>query len=158
MPLVPRRPGAVGLKHCLALCLGLGLSSSWTASQAADKFVFLTDWYAQAEHGGYYQAQATGLYAKEGLDVTLKMGGPQVNLMQLLVAGQASAQINKCVDNTGKTVYLQSPCPATPRPNSPPHTTSVSSRRPRLFRSISNPAVAWSVSRQRATHHDGNRL
>jgi NitT/TauT family transport system substrate-binding protein len=59
------------------------------AAQAAEKFVFLTDWYAQAEHGGYYQAQATGLYAKEGLDVMLKMGGPQVNLMQLLVAGQA---------------------------------------------------------------------
>jgi NitT/TauT family transport system substrate-binding protein len=59
--------------------------SAW----AADKFTFLTDWYAQAEHGGYYQAQATGLYANEGLEVTIKMGGPQVNLMQLLVAGQA---------------------------------------------------------------------
>ena len=56
---------------------------------ASERFVFLTDWYAQAEHGGFYQAQATGLYARAGLDVTLKMGGPQVNLMQLLVAGQA---------------------------------------------------------------------
>jgi len=56
---------------------------------ASERFVFLTDWYAQAEHGGFYQAQATGLYARSGLDVTLKMGGPQVNLMQLLVAGQA---------------------------------------------------------------------
>ncbi len=67
----------------------LALSLPMSSAQAADKFVFLTDWYAQAEHGGYYQAQATGLYAKEGLDVTLKMGGPQVNLMQLLAAGQA---------------------------------------------------------------------
>ena len=56
---------------------------------ASERFVYLTDWYAQAEHGGFYQAQATGLYARAGLDVTLKMGGPQVNLMQLLVAGQA---------------------------------------------------------------------
>ena len=56
---------------------------------AAEKFTYLTNWYAQAEHGGFYQAQATGLYAKAGLDVTLKMGGPQVNIMQLMLAGQA---------------------------------------------------------------------
>lgn len=36
----------------------------------------------------------------------------------LLVAGQASAQINKCVDNTGKTIYLQSPCPANSKASS----------------------------------------
>ena len=56
--------------------------------QAQEKFTFLTNWYAQAEHGGFYQALATGLYKKEGLDVTIKMGGPQVNGMQLLAAGQ----------------------------------------------------------------------
>lgn len=65
------------------------LMAAMASAHAAEKFTFLTDWYAQAEHGGYYQAQATGLYAKAGLDVTIKMGGPQVNLMQLLVAGQA---------------------------------------------------------------------
>jgi NitT/TauT family transport system substrate-binding protein len=58
------------------------------AAQAQEKFSFLTNWYAQAEHGGFYQALATGLYKKEGLDVTIKMGGPQVNGMQLLAAGQ----------------------------------------------------------------------
>ena len=56
---------------------------------AADKVTFLTSWLAQAEHGGFYQAKATGLYAREGLDVTIKMGGPQVNGMQLLVGGEA---------------------------------------------------------------------
>ena len=56
---------------------------------AQDKITFLTSWYAQAEHGGFYQAIATGLYKKHGLDVTIKMGGPQVNGMQLLMAGQA---------------------------------------------------------------------
>lgn len=55
---------------------------------ARDKVIFHTSWYAQAEHGGYYQAQATGLYDKAGLDVTIKMGGPQVNIMQLLLAGE----------------------------------------------------------------------
>ncbi len=59
-----------------------------TAAQAQEKFTFLTNWYAQAEHGGFYQALASGLYKKEGLDVTIKMGGPQVNGMQLLAAGQ----------------------------------------------------------------------
>ena len=58
------------------------------AAQAQEKFTYLTNWYAQAEHGGYYQALASGLYKKEGLDVTIKMGGPQVNGMQLLAAGQ----------------------------------------------------------------------
>ena len=56
-------------------------------ASAADKVTFLTSWFAQAEHGGFYQAKATGLYEKAGLDVTLKMGGPQVNNPQLLAAG-----------------------------------------------------------------------
>ena len=60
-------------------------------AHAQESFTFLTSWYAQAEHGGFYQALATGLYKKAGLDVTLKMGGPQINGMQLLAAGQADA-------------------------------------------------------------------
>ncbi|HEY7239589.1 MAG TPA: ABC transporter substrate-binding protein [Burkholderiales bacterium] len=56
---------------------------------AQDKVTFLTSWYAQAEHGGFYQALATGLYKKHGLDVAIRMGGPQVNGMQLMMAGQA---------------------------------------------------------------------
>lgn len=70
----------------VALLAALGAEPQ---ARAADKFTYLTNWYAQAEHGGFYQAQATGLYSKAGLDVTIKMGGPQVDLMQLLVAGQA---------------------------------------------------------------------
>jgi NitT/TauT family transport system substrate-binding protein len=56
---------------------------------AADKVTFLTSWYAQAEHGGFYQAKAAGLYEKAGLDVIIKMGGPQVNTMQLMLGGEA---------------------------------------------------------------------
>jgi NitT/TauT family transport system substrate-binding protein len=61
---------------------------SLTPMLAADKVTFLTSWFAQAEHGGFYQAKATGLYEKAGLDVTIKMGGPQVNGSQLLLAGE----------------------------------------------------------------------
>jgi NitT/TauT family transport system substrate-binding protein len=57
--------------------------------EAQEKITFLTSWYAQAEHGGFYQALAKGLYKNQGLEVTIRMGGPQVNGMQLMMAGQA---------------------------------------------------------------------
>ena len=57
-------------------------------ASAQDKIVFATDWLAQAEHGGFYQAVAEGIYKKHGLDVTIRMGGPQVNGLQLLAANQ----------------------------------------------------------------------
>ncbi len=72
---------------CIAAAAALVLVEA--PAHAADKVAFLTSWYAQAEHGGFYQAKATGLYDKEGLDVTIKMGGPQVNGMQLLLGGEA---------------------------------------------------------------------
>jgi NitT/TauT family transport system substrate-binding protein len=58
------------------------------SAQAQEQFTYMTNWYAQAEHGGFYQAVATGIYKKLGLDVTVKMGGPQVNIMQIMAAGQ----------------------------------------------------------------------
>lgn len=57
------------------------------AAAAADSVNFGTDWKAEAEHGGYYQALATGIYKRYGLDVHLRPGGPQVNHSQLLAAG-----------------------------------------------------------------------
>ena len=68
---------------------GIALLLGSPAAGAADKVVFLTSWFAQAEHGGFYEALAKGIYQKNGLDVTIKMGGPQVNGMQLLTAGAA---------------------------------------------------------------------
>jgi NitT/TauT family transport system substrate-binding protein len=68
--------------------LAAGLLASALSATAQEKFSYATNWYAQAEHGGFYQALATGLYKKEGLDVTIKMGGPQVNIVQLMAAGQ----------------------------------------------------------------------
>lgn len=72
----------------MAGAVAIGAALAPAAASAADKIVFLTSWFAQAEHGGFYQAKATGLYEKAGLDVTIKMGGPQVNAMQLLLAGE----------------------------------------------------------------------
>src|SRR5215468_5067295 len=56
-------------------------------AQGLDKLTFGTNWKAQAEHGGYYQAVATGIYRKYDLDVTIRMGGPQINHPQLLASG-----------------------------------------------------------------------
>ncbi|MDK2776932.1 MAG: ABC transporter substrate-binding protein [Pseudomonadota bacterium] len=71
-----------------AAVAGLVAFSVSASAKDLDKVVFGTNWFAQAEHGGFYQAKATGIYEKYGLDVDIKMGGPQVNGMQLLVAGR----------------------------------------------------------------------
>lgn len=67
----------------LLSCLGAG-----TPAVATDKVTFATNWKAQAAHGGFYQAQADGTYAKYGLDVTILQGGPSVNNRPLLPAGR----------------------------------------------------------------------
>ena len=60
-----------------------------TAPSPLTKITFVTDWKAEAEHGGFYQAIAEGLYAKHGLDVTLIQGGPSVNVPQMIAGGAA---------------------------------------------------------------------
>ena len=57
-------------------------------AQQPDKVTFATNWVAQAEHGGFYQAVADGTYKKHGLDVTLLPGGPNVNHRLQLIAGR----------------------------------------------------------------------
>jgi NitT/TauT family transport system substrate-binding protein len=54
----------------------------------ADRVVFATNWKAQAAHGGFYQASVDGTYARYGLNVTIRQGGPQVNNRPLLPAGR----------------------------------------------------------------------
>ena len=57
-------------------------------AQTLDRLSFNTDWRAQAEHGGYYQAIAAGIYRKHGIDCDLRPGGPSLNISQLLLAGR----------------------------------------------------------------------
>jgi len=66
----------------------LALTTGAAAAQPLTKLAFGTNWYAEAEHGGFYQAVAEGTYRKHGLDVQIRMGGPQINGLQLLLAGQ----------------------------------------------------------------------
>lgn len=57
-------------------------------AQTLDRLVFQTDWRAQAEHGGYYQAVAAGLYRKAGIECDIRQGGPSLNIGQLLLTGR----------------------------------------------------------------------
>ncbi len=85
---MPRPSRPLSRKAARLLAGATAALATLSSAQAQEKFTYLTNWFAQAEHGGYYQALATGLYKREGLDVTIRMGGPQVNGMQLLAAGQ----------------------------------------------------------------------
>ena len=66
----------------------LALALTATGAAAQDKVSFGTNWVAQAEHGGYYQAIADGTYKKYNLDVTIVPGGPQANNRMLLTVGR----------------------------------------------------------------------
>src|SRR5579863_1068281 len=86
-----RRPfrmltGAIFLVACAAA--GNLLAGNAAPAQTLDKVSFATNWLAEAEHGGFYQALADGTYRKYGLDVTIVPGGPQVNNRLLLPVGK----------------------------------------------------------------------
>lgn len=92
------RPGTVArrrrpidtARRFIAVLLSISAlqSALLTNARADDQITFGIDWRAEAEYGGYYQAVANGIYAKHGLSVTIREGGPQVNHMQLLMAGR----------------------------------------------------------------------
>jgi NitT/TauT family transport system substrate-binding protein len=81
----------------LFLAALIGLSG---AAAAQERIVFATDWLAEAEHGGFYQALAEGIYARYGLDVTIRPGGPQVNGLQLLAAGKLDIALGDALQVT----------------------------------------------------------
>ncbi len=76
-----------------ALAAGFGMSRA----QAAPKLTKVTlqlKWVTQAQFAGYYAAVAQGYYKKLGLDVTLKVGGPDITPEQTVLAGQAEFGID----------------------------------------------------------------
>jgi NitT/TauT family transport system substrate-binding protein len=64
------------------------LATPAVAQQNLEKVAFGTNWVAEAEHGGHYQALIDGTYRKYGLDVTIVPGGPNVNNRILLPVGK----------------------------------------------------------------------
>ena len=60
-------------------------------ARAATKVRLLTNWFAEAEHGGFYQAVAAGLYDQAGLDVEIRQGNAQLNGMQCCSAAKPTS-------------------------------------------------------------------
>src|SRR6476660_4210580 len=80
-------------RRAVGLLVGASSASSVIGLRAAraqslDKFSYQTNWRAQAEHGGFYQALATGLFKEAGLDVEVRQGGPQLDVNAILLAGR----------------------------------------------------------------------
>ena len=76
------------MRASLALLCSVGIAISTANAQPLDKITFATNWVAQAEHGGFYQALVDGSYRKHGLDVSILPGGPNVNHRLSLPAGR----------------------------------------------------------------------
>ena len=82
------KPFSRNVRGIMVVAAALVAAFATLPAAALDKVSFGTDWKAEAEHGGFYQAMAAGIYAKHGIELTLRPGGPQVNQAQLLAAGQ----------------------------------------------------------------------
>ena len=84
-------PIASAMASVLAFVIAAITSALWSGTagaQTLDKVSFGTNWVAEAEHGGFFQALADGTYQSYGLDVTIVPGGPQINNRILLAVGK----------------------------------------------------------------------
>ena len=79
------------MKKLIMLMLTFGLAFS---AQAADKVTIQLKWVTQAQFAGYYVAQDKGYYKAEGLDVTIKPGGPDIATPQVIAGGGADVIID----------------------------------------------------------------
>jgi NitT/TauT family transport system substrate-binding protein len=80
----PMIAGATAIALCMAA----------TVANAADALTLQLKWVTQAQFAGYYVAKAKGFYDAEGLDVTIKAGGPDVNPSQVIAGGGADVVVD----------------------------------------------------------------
>src|SRR5213080_1279916 len=76
------------LLRALMAVFALAAAPLAARAETLDKVSFGTNWVAEAEHGGFFQAVADGTYKAYGLDVTIVPGGPNINNRPLLIAGK----------------------------------------------------------------------
>ena len=82
------RRQALGLVGATAAACLVPVPGARLRAQAPEKVSYLTNWRAQAEHGGFYLAVANGIYRKHGIECDLRQGGPSLNISQLLLSGR----------------------------------------------------------------------
>jgi NitT/TauT family transport system substrate-binding protein len=83
------------MKKTLTTLLALAASLAMgTAASAADKLTLQLKWVTQAQFAGYFVADHEGFYAEEGLDVTIKPGGPDISPVQVIAGGGADVVID----------------------------------------------------------------
>ena len=88
------------MKKLVLMALAAGLTMSGAVAQAADKLTLQLKWVTQAQFAGYYVAQDQGFYDAEGLDVTIKPGGPDVAPAQVIAGGGADVVLDwMCIDS-----------------------------------------------------------
>jgi NitT/TauT family transport system substrate-binding protein len=97
IPTVLRRAAPL-LGAALLLACGCSKQAGPAADAPLPKVRLKTDWYPQAEHGGFYQAVAKGYYRQVGIDVEIVPGGPGVLVPQILLAGQVDIAIGRSDD------------------------------------------------------------
>lgn len=76
----------------------VAVSGARVNAQVLDRISHQTNWRAQAEHGGYYYAAVTGIYKKYGIEAEIRMGGPQQNPSQLLLAGRVDTIMSNAIE------------------------------------------------------------
>ncbi|MGB2263016.1 MAG: ABC transporter substrate-binding protein [Candidatus Puniceispirillaceae bacterium] len=82
------------MKKLVLMALAAGMAMSGSVAQAADKLTLQLKWVTQAQFAGYYVAQDQGFYDAEGLDITIKPGGPDVAPAQVIAGGGADVVLD----------------------------------------------------------------
>ncbi|WP_290684876.1 MULTISPECIES: ABC transporter substrate-binding protein [unclassified Haematobacter] len=72
----------------------LATTGSAGAAMAADAVTLQLKWVTQAQFAGYYVALDQGFYEAEGLDVTIRPGGPDIAPVQVLLGGGADVMVD----------------------------------------------------------------
>ncbi|GAB4217483.1 MAG: ABC transporter substrate-binding protein [Synechococcales cyanobacterium] len=149
-----------------ALIMG-SLAVGLTAAQPLQRVVLASDWYAQAEHGGFYQAIATGIYAQAGLDVHIQIGNTSLSIMQLLAARAVDFAMGAAVSAlqslaagipvvTVAALFQKNPQVLLTHPHTPPYRLEDLRGHP-IYVSAGANVTYWPFLRQRYGFDDGQK-
>jgi len=72
---------------------GCGSDAPLNKSDQTPKVLLQLNWFPDAQHGGFYAAQVHGIFAAEGLDVTIVSGGPNVPVIQSVASRRVTFAI-----------------------------------------------------------------